>query len=324
MSQRTQRVLRGLGGKLSWVLLLACLMGDCVGCLAVASPWSPNEQTQPADLQEVKTLARQHRWSEAATQIETLLKQHPDDSRLFYWRGVVRFQTEDTLGAITAFRSAERLGMNTADLHKSLGFAYWRIHQYVLFERQMEKAIELNPSDYESYYTLGRHYQSIRDDCTHAEELLHKAIQLKPDETKVIFSLAVCQEMLGHREDAMSTYVEAMHLVETKHEKYSWPFQEMARLLLGQDPEQALKLAQRAVELAPQLDAAHQILAKVEDAMGRYPEAIAELLTAARLDPSNPSPHYALFVLYRKTHDPEAAQAQLKQFEELNSLYAQP
>jgi tetratricopeptide (TPR) repeat protein len=97
----------------------------------------------------------------------------------------------------------------------------------------------------------------------------------------------------------------------------------MARLLLGQDPQQALKLAQRAVELEPELDAAHQILAKVEDALGKYPEAIAELLTVARLDPSNPSPHYSLFVLYKKTNDPEAAQAQLKQFDELNTLYAQ-
>jgi Flp pilus assembly protein TadD len=310
--------------KLSWIILLACLSGDCLGGVVVASPRSLSDQTPPADLQEIKTLARQHRWSDAAAQIETLLKQHPDDSQLFYWRGVARFQMADSIGAIMAFRSAERLGLNTADLHKSLGLSYWRIHQYVLFEQQMDKAIQLNPQDYEPYYALARHYQSINDDCTQAEEYLYKAIQLKPDEPKFIFSLAVCQEMLGHRDDAMASYTEAMRLVEAKHEKYPWPFQEMARLLLAQDPEQALKLAQRAVELAPQLDAAHQILAKVEDAMGKYPEAIAELLTVARLDPSNPSPHYALFVLYKKTHDLEAAQAQLKQFQELNALYAQP
>ena len=236
----------------------------------------------------------------------------------------MRFQLSDNIGAIMAFRSAERRGLNTAELHKSLGLAYWRIHQYLLFEQQMDRAIQLNPRDYELYYSLARHYQSIRDDCTKAEEYLHKAIQLKPDEPKIIFSLAVCQEMFGHREDAMSSYTEAMQVVEAKHEKYPWPFQEMARLLLPQDPEQALKLAQRAVELAPQLDAAHQILAKVEDALGKYPEAIAEQLTVARLDPANPSPHYALFVLYKKTHNLEAAQAQLKQFEELNALYAQP
>ncbi len=324
MSLGTQRVLTELAEKLSWVILLACLSGDCLGGWVVASPGPSNDETPPADLQEVKTLARQHRWSEAATHVDALLKQHPDDPRLFYWRGVARFQMADSIGAIMAFRSAERLGLDTADLHKSLGFAYWKIHQYILFEQQIEKAIQLNPSDYESYYALGRHYQSIRDDCTKAEEYLHKAIQLKPDEPKIIFSLAVCQEMLGHRDDAMATYTEAMHLVEAKHEMYPWPFQEMARLLLSQDPEQALKLAQRAVELAPQLDAAHQILAKVEESMGKYPEAIAELLTVARLDPANPSPHYALFVLYKKTHDLEAAQAQLKQFEELNALYAQP
>jgi len=324
MSLRTQRALTKLVEKLSWVIFLVCLSGECVGGRVVASSWSSSDETPATDLQEVKTLARQHRWGNAATQVDALLKQHPDDPRLFYWRGVAHFQMEDNIGAIMAFRSAERLGLNSADLHKSLGFAYWRIHQYTLFERQIEKVIQLNPSDYESYYALGRHYQSVRDDCTKAEEYLHKAIQLKPDEPKVIFSLAVCQEMLGNRAGAMLTYVKAMQMVEAKHEKYSWPFQEMARLLLAQDPEQALKLAQRAVELAPQLDAAHQILAKVEDAMGKYPEAIAELLTVAKLDPSNPSPHYALFVLYKKTHDLEAAQAQLKQFEELNALYAQP
>jgi tetratricopeptide (TPR) repeat protein len=323
MSKRTQRVRFCLAERVCLAVLLICLISDCLGTLTMASPLSSSDQTSAADLQEVKTLARQQRWSEAATQVEALLKQHPDDSQLFYWRGVVRFQMKDNIGAIMAFRSAERLGLNTAALHKSLGLAYWRIHQYGLFERQMERVIQLNPLDYEPYYDLGRHYQSIRDDCTHAEDLLQKAIQLKPDDPKIIFSRGVCQEMLGHRQDAMSSYVEAMHWVETKHEKYSWPFQEMARLLLGQDPQQALKLAQRAVELEPELDAAHQILAKVEDALGKYPEAIAELLTVARLDPSNPSPHYSLFVLYKKTNDPEAAQAQLKQFDELNTLYAQ-
>jgi tetratricopeptide (TPR) repeat protein len=324
MSKRPQRVRFRFAERLVLAVLLTYLISDCLGTLAIASPSSAGDRIQPADLQEIRTLARQHRWSDAAAQIEILLKQHPDDSQLFYWRGFVRFQLSDNIGAIIAFRSAERLGLNTSDLHRSLGLAYWRIHQYLLFERQMDKAIQLNSQDYEPYYALGRHYQSIRDDCTHAEELLQKALQLRPDEPKIIFSMGVCQEMLGHREDAMSTYTEAMHVVEAKHEKYSWPFQEMARLLLAQDPEQALKLAQRAVELQPDLDAAHQILAKVEDAMGKYPEAIAELLTVTRLDPSNASPHYALFVLYKKAHNPQAAEAQLKQFEELKALYAQP
>src|ERR1017187_3361447 len=147
MGKRTQRVLTGLAGKLSWVILLGCLIGDCVGGFVVASPRSSSDENPPADLQEVRTLARQHRWKEAATQIESLLKQHPDDSQLFYWRGVVRFQLADNIGAIMAFRSAERLGMNTADLHKALGFAYWRIHQYSLFERQLQKVMQLNPLD---------------------------------------------------------------------------------------------------------------------------------------------------------------------------------
>jgi Flp pilus assembly protein TadD len=323
MKNRTPRLLRRLAEPRCWVVMLACVVCQCLGTPAVASAWSSSDETRATDLQEVKNLTRQHRWGEAATEIEALLKKHPTDPQILYLQGVVRFKRADNIGAIMAFRSAERQGLNTEELHKSLGLAYWQIHQYSLFERQMKRAIQINPSDYEPYYALARHLQSINESCTQAEELLAKAIQLKPDEPKIIFSLGVCQEMSGHRADAMSTYVKAMQMVEAKHEKYSWPFQEMARLLLAQDPEQALKLAQRAVELAPDLDAAHQILAKVEDVMGNYPQAISDLLSAARLDPSNPSPHYALFLIYTKTRDPEAARAQLKEFEELNALYAQ-
>ena len=46
-------------------------------------------------------------------------------------------------------------------------------------------------------------------------------------------------------------------------------------------------------------------------------EAVAELKEAARLDPTYPEPHFALARIYRKRHDPDAAERKLHLFQKL-------
>ena len=73
--------------------------------------------------------------------------------------------------------------------------------------------------------------------------------------------------------------------------------------------------------MEPDLDSNHLVLAKVEERMQKTREAIAELQIVTRLNPNSAPPHYALARLYKRTGNPEAARAQIEEFNKLNSIY---
>jgi len=283
------------------------------------------EPNNPAAISEserqLEGLIHQKRWAEAGELVGELIQKDAANPRLHFWQGRVRFEGNDPIGAIVAFRSAERLGLDTEGLHKALGLTYYVIHQYILFEQQMDKAIRVDPTDYEPLYYLGRYYETTRNNFSRARDFFDRAVALKPNDTKSIFNRGYCLEMMGRLDEARTNYEKAIQLVEETQERYSWPYQGMARLLLTSDPEQALHFAERAVKLEPALDSNHLVLAKVEERMQKIPEAISELQTVTHLNPTSAAPHYALARLYKRIGNPEAAGAQIEEFNKLNSIY---
>jgi Tfp pilus assembly protein PilF len=116
-------------------------------------------------------------------------------------------------------------------------------------------------------------------------------------------------------------YETAIKLVERKHERFSLPYQGIARLLADETPEQALEFARKAIELEPSLDLNHVIMAKVYDRLGRLSDAVGELQTAVRLDPTNAPPRFMLAHIYMRLGDQKAAAAELSMFEKINQVY---
>jgi tetratricopeptide (TPR) repeat protein len=299
------------------------------GCLIALSAQhvkgieAPPSQSQPGDfaVEQLQDLIRQKRWDAAAQAFRQLAQHYGDNPKIDYWEGVVSFQRRNPIGAIVAFRKAEREGLNTVELHVSLGLAYYLIHQYFLFQQQMEKAAQLAPSDDEPFYYLGRYFESTRDNFTRALEFFNKALKLKPDNTRALYHQGYCLQMLNRKEEAEKSYERAIALTAKDGERFSWPYQGMAILLLRKDPQRALDFARKAVELEPGEPSNHVTLARVDEQLGRPLDAIVELENAAKLDPTNPAPHYILARLYRKVDNPDGAQVQLKIFQELNALY---
>lgn len=262
------------------------------------------------------------RWGDIIPLAEQLIQKDPNKPAPRYWLGAARLQLEDSVGAIQSLRSAEKLGLDTASLHKVLGLAYYDLHQFLLFEQQMERAIELDPGDYEPRYFLGRYYEGIQNDCGRAMEFFDKAVQLEPEDAKTVYQRGNCQEMMAQHEKALGDYQEAIRLVENTQERFSLPYSGMARLLLERDTERAVELAQKAVELEPQSHLNYLILAQGNERLGRVSKAIEALEKAARLKPTNSSIHYRLYRLYRSLRDGQAAQRALEMFQKLNAVYA--
>ena len=267
-------------------------------------------------------LVREERWHEARGLAHELVWNNTNDPIIFYWLGGALLKLNDPIGAIQAMRSAERRGLDNALLHEALGTAYYNINQYILFKQQMEKAIKLDPTRYEPFYYLGSYLESIHSDFAGALEFFEKAVQRNPDHIKSWYHKGFCLEALGRRSGAYSTYETAIQLVEKKHERFSLPYQSMARLLLQIDePGPALRFARTAVELEPNLDSSHLVMAKVYERLGKLAEAVEELRAAVRLNPTNALPRYVLSRIYTKLGNREAAQAELKIFKKINRHY---
>jgi len=269
----------------------------------------------------MRELARQKRWKEEAGFAHDVTLKSPSDATAWYWLGVARLQLQDGLGAVQAFRSAEKLGMDTTLLHEGLGLAYYNLDQFYLFEQQMGKASKEDPLDARPYFYLGRYREVARGDCAGALELYKQAVRLGPDDPQSVFHEGNCLEVLQRREQARECYTEAIRLVEKSNQAYAGPYLGMARLLLETNPPEALRWAQKAVEVEPKEYTNHLLLAKVLRQLGKLPEALREAQTAAELNPTSSTVRYTLFKLYREAGDPKAAQRELETFQKLKTIY---
>jgi tetratricopeptide (TPR) repeat protein len=273
--------------------------------------------------QEALLLDAVHRkeWDKAAKLGAELVRESPHNSTYWYWLGVARSSLQDPLGGIQALRSAELLGLNTADLHMDLGLGYYTIYQFFLFQQQMEKAIALDPKDFRPRYYLGRYRESVQDDYTGAMKFFDEAVKLNPEDAKSWTHRGLCLKELGQRAEAQAALETAIKLEERKAERFSLPYQGMAQLVLEEDPNQALPFARKAVEMEPNLESNHLTMAKIYERMGKLSEAEAELRTSIQLDPTDASARLVCFRVCNRLGEYQAAEDELKEFKEVNRLY---
>ncbi len=285
-----------------------------------ASSLPPNVENP---IHRLKELVQQKEWEQAARLTNELLQENSDDPVLHYWVGVVRWQRGDRIGAVQSLRLAEGLGLDTASLHKTLGMIYFGMRQFILFKHQMEKAIARDPRDHQPHYQLGRYFLSIQNNSKLALEFLEEAIELSPDHVETVYYKGYCLELLEREEAALRSYQAAIHLLEQTTDRFSLPYEGMARLLLNKDIERALGWARKAVQLQPELDANHFVLAKIYERSGKLNQAVEELQETIRLNPRHTSAHYILFRLYKRLGHSEEAEVELSIFRKLKAVYGE-
>ena len=266
-------------------------------------------------------LSRAKRWGELADLAQAALGKDAHDTDALYWQGVAHFELDDTLGALRALRGAQKLGCDTADLHIQLGQVYYRLNQFVLFEREMQVASKLDPLNGTPKYLLGFYRIAIKSDLSGALADLSEAARLQPNDPKVLYQLGYDLEMSGRSTEAKEHYKRAIVEVKAGKQSFAWPFQGMARLVLNEDPQAALQFARDAVLMTPGEPTNHLVLAKVYERLGDSAKAISEAQLAARGRPTDASTRYLLFRLYQRGGEKELASQELTMFDKINAIY---
>jgi tetratricopeptide (TPR) repeat protein len=102
------------------------------------------------------------------------------------------------------------------------------------------------------------------------------------------------------------------------------PYLRLASLALKRrQPAEALPLAQRAAQIAPDSAEAHYLWGRASLELGREETAIRELEAACRLSPASPEVHFNLAKAYARAKLPEKAEQERAVFTRLNALAEQ-
>ena len=246
---------------------------------------------------------------------ESIYNSEAADPHARYLIGVARWQSDDKVGAIQAFRAAERLGLDASYLHLALGLAYYEANQFVLFKRQMRRAVAVAPSDARPHIHLGRYFESVARDFATALTHFEKALALDPANAESLYLRAYCLEELHRTDQALEAYARAAA------EGSSLASLGMARILTASDPEDALQWATRAVRENADWAESHYVRARILFALKRRAEALHEAELALAADPDHPEAHFLLARLLQLAGRRAAAGRILRRFEELRAVY---
>lgn len=171
------------------------------------------------------------------------IKMLPSVARYYNNRGIELQRQGQIQAAIQHYQRALSLKRSYPEAHYNLADAYEEIPDYDKALAEYQRAINSDFTFYQAYNNLSRLYILRRRDYGAALRLLDRAMNLKPQEPSVQYSL---------------------------HKNYGWANFELHQF--GQ-AEQNLRFA---VALNSERGAAHCLLAKVLDAQGRPEVALAE------------------------------------------------
>jgi DNA-binding winged helix-turn-helix (wHTH) protein/Tfp pilus assembly protein PilF len=237
--------------------------GTSVTSPVLAPPVSPDEQKTPVSSNSIRINWPRRLLTAVAIALFLVgaffLARDPM-ARLYNNRGVRLQQSGELAKAIDQYKAALLLRPGYAEAHYNLADAYEEIPDYDRAAQEYKSAIDADLTFYEAYNNLSRLYILQHKDYGAALKLLDRAMNLKPKEPAVQYSL---------------------------YKNYGWATFELKQM---DHAQQSLK---SAIALAPERGAAHCLMAKVLEGEGKMTSAIPEWEScAADQSPSEVEPEW--------------------------------
>jgi tetratricopeptide (TPR) repeat protein len=217
-------------------------------------------------------------------------------ARLFLARSLI--QLNDLDGALKLLIQLQREDPKNAEVLFSLGNLYSSLAQVTFGKIQAA-----DPNSYLLEVVLGK-VSEIKQIYADAAEHYKRAIERAPDVPDLYYKYAHALWAAGDSAGALAAYNHAL-------EKNPYDYQsqwESARILLSDNPQEALHRADRALALKSGIPGAEIIRGRALLSLEKPAEAIEALKNASTLDPDDPAIHFQLARAYRQAGQPQAAQ----------------
>ena len=183
----------------------------------------------------------------------------------------------------------------------------------------LKKMVELDPGSVRAHQVLGESYM-VQERFGDALQEFEKAVDLEGENAELHYLLGTAFYKQMEFPRAAEVFGQATILDPLHAEAHL--MRGDALVQMGQ-VEAAISALQKSLKLNPKLADAHVLLGKAFRTVGQDEQALHHLEKGALTD-TDGSIHYQLFMLYRKTKQPEKAKAALKVSQELRAKDRKP
>ncbi len=289
-----------------------------------------------------RLLYQQGRLDEAIQPLRQASKLDPKAEPPRALLGFVQFQRADFEGAKREFKVASQLNPADYSVRLFLARSMVELRDFDGALEVLNKLLRDDPKNTEALYTLGGVYSSLAeitigkiqtvDPNSYLLELLlgkvseikqlypdaaehyKRAIERAPDVPDLYYRYAHALWAAGDSQTAMTAYKNALQRNPYDY-RAEW---ELARILLADQPDEALRLTTHALELNPNLADALTIRGRALVALQKPKDAIADFRKAIAISPDDPAIHFQLARAYRLTGMTAEAQTENAIYERLD------
>lgn len=230
--------------------------------------------------------------------------------------GGVFFLDGKYLNAAIAFKKAEAIVPLDPRSRFTLAMSYIILGHRDWARPELERLKKDDPKNFLYPYWLSRlDYDGMLYKTAISE--LQEAIKLNPHFMNAYDNLGLCWEALGHYDEALHAYRQA---VDLNHQPVCspWPALNLGALLIKMNRlDEADLVLKDSLHCDPRFPNAHYQLGLLLEKRGMYPEAIEQLQSAVALKPSFADPYYALGRAYRHLGESKKARIAFNTFQAL-------
>ncbi len=185
-----------------------------IACLhkpVLPSELPPTEREIVMDVGRAMCDAAGRRTADAIPELESILKQHPDQPQLHYLYGMVLL-ANDPDKALIALKDEIAISPSHPEALVSIAGEYVKRSDYKSALPYAEKAVQSNPDYFAAHAMLGKVLVEGDLDVARGTKELETAVHLAPGNLQARFSLATAYAKAGRKEDAARERAEFLRL----------------------------------------------------------------------------------------------------------------
>jgi tetratricopeptide (TPR) repeat protein/Zn-dependent protease with chaperone function len=312
LNRRSSRAARALLG----IFFAAVVVLPVAGGYLYAQQKSPVAQPGAADsrYQDGVGLLREKKYDEAERAFHDAYQMDPANARGLVGQAEVKMAQGQTDEALKLLQAEIERDPTRPDLRLALGRTAERVGKYDLALGAFQDAVGRLEKDSKAagdvYLMIGETYRR-KGDSEAAIANLRRALEIRPENSAARTTLALALDASGKIPEAEREYRAALELDPNN----AVAMNNLAYLLSdtrGGDLDEALKLAQHAHDLMPNLNEISDTLGWIDLKLARTNEAIALFDKLLQNQPTNSTFHFHLGMALKQNGDNFAAVEQLK------------
>jgi len=309
---------------LGLTLLFFCRMQAAQETISLRNITIPLTPTQALPLKPSARAAlsadlRKRNYADAERILIDAIHRCPRSFSLLTFLGGIYFLAGSYLESAVAMKKAEQVSSLPDPDRFTLAMAYILLGHSDWAQPEVERLIRREPGNALFYYWLSR-IDYDRRFYAQGVAAGRTAINLKPDFVRAFDSVGLCEEALGHYDEAIKAYTKAAELNVRAVPPSPWPPLELGALLLRLNHfSKAKREIEKALSIDPSFPEAHYRLGIILEHEGDNRAAEVEYQRAISLKPDFAGPHYALARLYHRLGENKKSSTEAAIFENIRS-----